>query len=110
MRSALRTTQDLRPAPELLVYESGSQESSRDEYAAQHLKEDIAFLARSRREVLSRAEGGDAAYAWVSTRSRLTVQGKGKTVVLPSAETMVLKNTREGWRIVHIHWSSGDAD
>lgn len=96
-------------APEVLVYESGGQESSRDEYASHHLKEDMAFVARSKREVLSRAEGGDEAHAWVASRSRLTVQGKDKVMVLASTETMVLKNTRDGWRIVHIRWSSGDA-
>lgn len=96
-------------AENVLIYESGGQESSRDEYAAQHLKGDMAFLAGLKQEVLSRAEGGDDAHAWVSTRSRIAGRHKGKDVDVLSTETMVLSNTAEGWRIVHIHWSSRPA-
>ena len=31
---------------------------------------------------------------------------EGKTITLLSTETMVLKKTAQGWKIVHIHWSS----
>lgn len=93
-------------APDVLIYESGGQESSRDEYAGHHMKGDMAFLAASKREVLSRAEGGDARHAWVTTRSRLTGRHRGKDIDVFSTETMVLKSTPQGWRIVHIHWSS----
>jgi len=97
-------------APDVLIYESGGQESSREEYASHHLKEDVAFLAGSKHEMLSRAEGGDDQHAWVSTRSRITARHKDKDVAILSTESMMLKNTSEGWRIVHIHWSSRPAD
>ena len=96
-------------APDVLIYESGGQESSRDEYAAHHMKGDMAFLAGSKREVLSRAEGGDDRHAWVSTRSRITGRHKDKDIDVFSTETLMLKNTPQGWRIVHIHWSSQPA-
>lgn len=96
-------------APDVLIYESGGQEASREEYASHHMKGDIAFLRASRREVLSRASGGDGAHGWVSTRSRITGHHRDKDVDILSTETMVLKRTSEGWRITHIHWSSRPA-
>ena len=38
----------------------------------------------------------------------MPVQTRGGAIALTllSTETMVLKNTPNGWRIVHIHWSS----
>lgn len=96
-------------APDVLIYESGGQETSRDEYAAHHLKGDMAFLAASKREVLSRADGGDNEHAWVSTRSRITGRHRDKDVDILSTESMMLKHTLQGWRIVHIHWSSRPA-
>lgn len=96
-------------APDVLIYESGGQESSRDEYAAHHMKGDMAFLAGSKREVLARSEGGDAQHAYVSTRSRITGRHKEKDVDIISTETIVLKYGVLGWRIVHIHWSSRPA-
>ena len=82
---------------------------AREEYASHHMKGDMAFLAGSKREVLSRAEGGDGRHAWVSTRSRITGRHKDKAVDIFSTESMVLKYTPAGWRIVHIHWSSQNA-
>ena len=96
-------------APDVLIYESGGQETSRDQYAAYHMKGDMAFLAGSKREVLSRASGGDEQHAWVTTRSRITGRHKEKDVEILSTESMMLKNTSEGWRIAHIHWSSRPA-
>ena len=96
-------------APDVLIYETGGQESSREEYASHHMKGDMAFLAGSKREVLSRAEGGDGQHAWVSTRSRITGRHKDQPVDIFSTESMVLKYTPAGWRIVHIHWSSRNA-
>ncbi len=96
-------------APDVLIYESGGQETSRDQYTAHHMKGDMAFLAGSKREVLSRASGGDDRHAWVSTRSRITGRHKDKDVDIISTESMMLKHTSEGWRIVHIHWSSRPA-
>ena len=93
-------------AENVVIYESGGQESSRQEYAASHLPLDIAFLAGMKIEVLERKQGGNGDVAWVITRSRLTGSYKGKAVDSYSTETLVLQRSPQGWRIVHVHWSS----
>jgi ketosteroid isomerase-like protein len=45
--------------------------------------------------------------AWVATEGRLTGTYKGKAIDLPTTETMLLRRSGRGWKIVHIHWSSG---
>ncbi|WP_379655388.1 nuclear transport factor 2 family protein [Pseudoxanthomonas sp. UC19_8] len=44
--------------------------------------------------------------AWVGSESELHASKDGKPLTLLSTETMVLKRGTQGWRIVHIHWSS----
>jgi ketosteroid isomerase-like protein len=44
--------------------------------------------------------------SWVATESELHATDDGKPMTLLSTETMVLRKTDGGWRIVHIHWSS----
>lgn len=92
--------------PDVLIYESGGQESSRDEYAAHHMKGDMAFLAKARIEVLDRKHGTSGDLAWVATRSRITATHKDKAVDIFSTESLVLKRAPGSWRIVHIQWSS----
>jgi len=96
-------------APDVLIYESGGQESSRDEYAAHHMKADMAFTAHVQRKVLDRRQGSAGELAWVATRSRVTGTYKDKPIDELSTETLVLKRTPEGWRVVHIQWSSRPA-
>jgi ketosteroid isomerase-like protein len=96
-------------APDVLIYESGGQEASRDEYAASHLKADIAFMAQMQRKVLGRKQGAAGELAWVATRSRVSGTYKDKPVDMFSTETLVLKQQADGWRIVHIQWSSQPA-
>jgi len=59
---------------------------------------DRFFTARTARV------GGDV--AWVASESELRVEKDGKATSVASAETMVLRSTASGWKIVHIHWSS----
>ena len=93
-------------APDVLIYESGSEENSRDQYVAQHMKADMQFLAQAKTERLENAANGSPWIAWVTSRSRVQSQSGGKPVNLFSTETMVLTREDEGWRIRHIHWSS----
>jgi mono/diheme cytochrome c family protein/ketosteroid isomerase-like protein len=96
--------------PDVLVYESGHKESSRDEYVSHHLKADMDFLAHAKVERLERASNGGPDTAWVTTRSRMRAEHEGKPVDLYSNETMVLtRDAAQGWRIRHIHWSSAEA-
>ena len=97
-------------APDVLVYESGHVESSRKEYMEQHMRGDMEFLAGANTERLERSIGGDADIAWVTSRTRIRDQSRGKPVDVVSTETIVLKREPAGWRIQHIHWSSAAAE
>lgn len=96
-------------APDVLIYESGGVESSRDEYAAHHMHADMEFLGKASTERLENGAHGNPSIAWVTSRSRVRGQSGGKPVELLTTETMVLTREDEGWRIRHIHWSSQNA-
>jgi ketosteroid isomerase-like protein len=96
-------------ADDVVIYESGGQESSRAEYTSHHLQLDISFLAGLKVQVVDQKHEGTGDIAWVITRSRLTGAHKGKPVDLYSTESLVLKHSGQGWKIVHIHWSSQPA-
>ena len=81
-------------------------ERSRNEYAAHHLKSDLKFM-REMTYTLERQSGDSVGdLAWVASEATLTGESQGKAVNLSSTESLVLKKTQAGWRIVHIHWSS----
>ena len=104
-------------AEDVLILESGGAERSRAEYLQHHAISDSEFLktahvqrlrrtaragARTQRRT-TRAEGG---MAWIGTESEIHTTKDGQPLALLSTETMVLRETPSGWRIVHIHWSS----
>ena len=92
--------------PAVIIFEQGGAEMTRNEYASKHLKEDVEFSrATTSRTIDQRSDAiGDA--AWVLTRSETSGTFQGKPVALSNAETVLLKRTATGWKIVHIHWSS----
>jgi len=92
--------------PAVKIFESGGIERSKAEYASHHLASDAAFLKTATVALQSRTGDAVGDLAWVGSESRVTARAKGKPVDLISTETMVLKKTPQGWRIVHIHWSS----
>lgn len=92
--------------PQVLILESGSSERSRDEYMRSHVIADAAFLQNAKQQLRYRQARADGNIAWVASESTLTAQQNGKAVVVLSTETMLLKKTTSGWRIVHVHWSS----
>lgn len=93
-------------AEDALILESGGAERSREEYLGHHAKADAAFLKDAHVQVARRTARSDGGLAWVGTESELHSSQDGKPLTLLSTETMVLKKTDAGWRIVHIHWSS----
>jgi ketosteroid isomerase-like protein len=93
-------------APDVLVYEFGGQEASRDEYAGGHLKADMEFLKGAAVSVLDRRQSVEGTLAVVTTRSRSKGTYKDKPFDQLGTETMVLRHDGRGWRITHIHWSS----
>jgi ketosteroid isomerase-like protein len=93
-------------SPDVLIFESGGAERSRAEYASHHMKSDMAFLAQMGHDQISQAasEQGDA--AWIVTESRIYGRYKDKDIDIVSTETAVLERGEDGWKIVHLHWSS----
>jgi len=93
-------------ADDVLILESGEAESSREEYLSGHAIHDADFLKGAHVVVMRRIARVEGPLAWVGTESELHTTKEGKSMTLLSTETMVLKQTDTGWRIVHIHWSS----
>ena len=93
-------------AADALILESGGAERSREEYMGHHAGSDAAFLKDAHRQLLRQRARVAGEFAWVGTESELHAQNDGEPLTLHSTETMVLKQTADGWRIVHIHWSS----
>lgn len=92
--------------PAVLILESGSAERSREEYLGHHAIADAAFLKGAHQQIKRRIARISGEMAWVGTESELHATKDGKATTTLSTETMVLKRTPQGWRIVHIHWSS----
>ncbi|MDB5972161.1 MAG: Cytochrome c family protein [Hydrocarboniphaga sp.] len=96
-------------APDVVIYEGGEVERSRSEYQAHHLAADIAFMKTSEIQILKRDGGESGDTAWVNTETRVRGKSsKGRDIDLLSTETALLRRTAQGWRIVHLHWSSSD--
>ncbi|MFZ5635582.1 MAG: YybH family protein [Pseudomonadota bacterium] len=92
--------------PAVLILESGGAERSREEYLGHHAIADAAFLKSAHQQIRRRTARISGDMAWVGTESELHATRDGKATTMLSTETMVLMRTSEGWRIVHIHWSS----
>lgn len=92
-------------APDAVILESGSSQT-REEYAREHLAEDIAFVKAvpGTRSKLSIKQEGNAAWTTATTQSVGTFNGREINSV--GVELMVLSKTEFGWRIRAIHWSS----
>lgn len=93
----------------VLVLESGGSERSRDEYLAKHATADSLFLQKAHIELRYRQAHAEGNLAWVGSESTVLVKENEKESLLKMTETMLLKKTPDGWKIVHIHWSSRPA-
>ncbi|WP_309091961.1 nuclear transport factor 2 family protein [Phenylobacterium sp.] len=93
-------------AADVMIFEEGGAERSRDEYASHHLGSDAAFAAASQATVSRRSGWAHGDIAWITSEGRTTGQFNGRAVDRLTTETMVLKRQADGWRIQHIHWSS----
>lgn len=92
--------------PKVLILESGGSERSRDEYMGGHAIADANFLQNAHIQQRYRQAQAEGNFAWVATESEIQATEQGKKILLLSTETMLLKKTLQGWKIVHIHWSS----
>lgn len=93
-------------APDVLILETGGAERSREEYMGHHAISDAKFLKGIHRELLRRRARSAGDLVWIGSESELHAKKDGKPLVLLGTETMVLRQTPDGWRIAHIHWSS----
>lgn len=100
-----KTVESLLDA-DVLILESGGAERSRAEYLGHHAISDAQFLKGAHSQLKRRRARVEGDLAWVGSESELHASKDGKPLTLLSTETMVLRRTPEGWRIVHIHWSS----
>lgn len=92
-----------------LIFESGGAERSKAEYASHHLGADAKFAQAVPRRVTSRTGAAIGDVAWIATEARTTGVYGERPIDSLSTETMVLRNGADGWKIVHIHWSSAKA-
>ena len=89
----------------VLIFESGSVESSLEEYASHHMSADMSFMQDIEKEIITRSvvENGDIVV--ISTKYRMFGTYKDQNFDKTSLESLVLKKTDGTWKIVHIHWS-----
>lgn len=92
--------------PEVIILESGGAQRSAAEYLGGHAKGDAEFLKDAQQTLMRRTARVSGELAWIASESELRVQKDGKPAVILSTETMVLRSTAGGWKIVHVHWSS----
>ena len=96
-------------APEVVIYEGGHVERSRDEYASSHLGSDMEFAKVAARKVLKVSERVDGKTAIVMEETETTGTFRGRDVHSFGTGTAVLEKRGDAWVIVHIHWSSRKA-
>lgn len=94
-------------AADVVIFEHGGAELSREEYANHHLAGDLAYLRAIKVRVVERRvlDGGDRVV--VLTRTESSGEFRGKPVRSRGTETLVLERRDQRWAIVHVHWSSG---
>jgi hypothetical protein len=92
--------------PQAIILESGGAEHSAAEYLGGHAKGDADFLKDAHQVLNRRTARAVGDIAWIASESELHVQKDRKPSTIASTETMVLRSGKDGWKIVHIHWSS----
>ena len=92
--------------PDVVIFESGGAELSRDDYASHHLGADMEFSAATNRTIIDQTEGEAGDAGWVLTRSETRGTFREKDIDILGVETVFLRRGEHGWRIVHLHWSS----
>ncbi len=93
-------------AEDVRVYESGHAET-RAEYRAGHLGVDIEFAGGTEREILTEhVRIPEEEMALYLAEYRTTGTFRGEEIDSRGTETLVMERGPDGWRIVHIHWSS----
>jgi hypothetical protein len=92
-------------ADDVLIFEAGHAEHSKAAYLAEHFPADVAASRTIQETLLRRKGASDGSLAWVVSEGAAVSTGSGGGGRL-TTETMILRQSIAGWRIVHIHWSS----
>lgn len=92
-------------APEATLREGGHSQT-RDEYAAGHLAEDIAFLKDATLTPVSLGSMPMGDSAMVGSETTIATTEKGKPVTLRSREMLTIKKIDGRWLIVSVLWQS----
>ena len=92
--------------PDVIIFESGRAEMSRDEFASGHLGADMSFAAETTREVTYSQTIMEGNVAVVMNRIATSGMMGDREINSVGVETMTLRREGGAWKIVHIHWSS----
>ena len=93
------------PAQDAMILESGSAQS-RQEYAREHLGEDIAFAKAVQTTRANEAVYHEGNVAWTTATTRTIGTFNSRKIDSTGVELMVLTKQDGEWRIRAIHWSS----
>ena len=96
-------------ARDVLIFESGGVERSKEEYESHHLGADAEFAKAVPSALTRRAGEATGAMAWIASEGRTTGTYNGKALARVTTETMVLRRVGKAWKIAQIHWSSAAA-
>ena len=105
LRSGDTTAAAALLASDALIYESGSVEQGKAEYASHHLSADAAFSKATQSVVTQRSGQANGNLAWIATESTTKGSYKKRPIKSVGTETMILRHDGQSWRIVHVHWS-----
>ncbi|MGB3269288.1 MAG: c-type cytochrome [Rhodanobacter sp.] len=91
--------------PDVRVSEGGHTQT-RDEYAAGHLGEDIAFLKTAQLTPVSLGSMPMGDTAMVGSESDIKATIKGQPAMLRSREMLNLRRDGDSWKIVSVQWQT----
>lgn len=92
-----------------IIAEGGGTERSFAEYASHHLGADMAYVGATSTKTLKRDVVQTDDMAVVITESLISGSFRGQDVRNRMVETLTLRDREDGWKIVHVHWSSAPA-
>jgi ketosteroid isomerase-like protein len=91
---------------DVVIFEAGHGET-KEQYRSGHLRSDIAFATAVKSELVRDAVMLSGDVALYTREYRARGRYRDRDVDSVGTETMVLVKTLAGWKIRHIHWSSG---
>jgi ketosteroid isomerase-like protein len=92
-------------AEDAVILEAGSAQT-RDEYAGEHLGEDIAFAKGAQTTRANETVYHEGGVSWTTATTRTQGNFNGRKIDSSGVELIVLTKQDGKWRIRAIHWSS----